>query len=142
MYNFAKLIRFSVIVPVLSVQITEALPNVSTVFICFTTIPSFIIDAIAKDSATATVKLVQLLESMGQLLQMQMVAFQSPLIIQLVMQFFAEYIRRYLDADASLYSPIISQLCPTLFTFNGNIFVFKKYVILCFTSAFRFILFY
>ena len=33
---------FSVIVPVLSVQITVALPNVSTVFICFTTIPIFI----------------------------------------------------------------------------------------------------
>ena len=40
--NFAKLILFSVIVPVLSVQITVALPNVSTVFICFTTIPIFI----------------------------------------------------------------------------------------------------
>ncbi len=36
---FAKLILFSVIVPVLSVQIMVALPKVSTVFICFTTIP-------------------------------------------------------------------------------------------------------
>ena len=40
--TFAKLILFSVIVPVLSVQITVALPKVSTVFICFTTMPIFI----------------------------------------------------------------------------------------------------
>ena len=40
--SFAKLILFSVMVPVLSVQITVALPNVSTVFICFTTMPIFI----------------------------------------------------------------------------------------------------
>ena len=38
----AKLILFSVIVPVLSVQITFALPKVSTVFVCFTMIPIFI----------------------------------------------------------------------------------------------------
>ena len=41
-YNLARLILFSVIVPVLSVQMTVALPRVSTVFICLTTIPIFI----------------------------------------------------------------------------------------------------
>ncbi|MNR27527.1 hypothetical protein D3C85_1448030 [compost metagenome] len=41
-YTPARLILFSVIVPVLSVQITVALPSASTVFICFTTTPIFI----------------------------------------------------------------------------------------------------
>ena len=40
--NLAKLILFSVMVPVLSTQIMVALPSVSTVFICFTTMPIFI----------------------------------------------------------------------------------------------------
>ena len=38
----ASCIAFSVIVPVLSVQIMVALPSVSTVFICLTMIPIFI----------------------------------------------------------------------------------------------------
>ena len=41
-YNSAKLIRFSVIVPVLSVQITVALPRVSTVLVCLVIMPIFI----------------------------------------------------------------------------------------------------
>src|SRR3989338_3647863 len=40
--TLARLMLFSVMVPVLSVQMTVALPNVSTVFICFTKIPVFI----------------------------------------------------------------------------------------------------
>ena len=41
-YSCAKLILFSVIVPVLSVQITVALPNVSTVLVCLVIMPIFI----------------------------------------------------------------------------------------------------
>ena len=37
--SFARLILFSVRVPVLSVQITVALPSVSTVLVCFTITP-------------------------------------------------------------------------------------------------------
>ncbi|MNE34806.1 hypothetical protein D3C80_1285420 [compost metagenome] len=41
-YHSARLILFSVIVPVLSVQITVAPPKVSTVLICLTITPIFI----------------------------------------------------------------------------------------------------
>ena len=53
-YHCARLILFSVIVPVLSVQITVALPRVSTVFVCLTMIPIFI-----KRQAPRAIKVVK-----------------------------------------------------------------------------------